>query len=72
MEAAREQVPDEMCTNLMSTLDRDWRRVVGLDGSYIEYCGAALAFGSAAVLCKWGPDDSCSQFGAKVSADADS
>lgn len=31
-----EQLPDEMCTRLMSNLDRDWRRVVELDGRYIE------------------------------------
>ena len=31
-----EQVPDELCTKLMSNMDRDWRRVVELDGGYIE------------------------------------
>lgn len=31
-----EQVPDEMCTRLMSSMDRDWQRVVQLDGAYIE------------------------------------
>jgi len=31
-----EQVPDDMCTRLMANMDRDWARVVQLDGAYIE------------------------------------
>jgi|APIni6443716594_1056825.scaffolds.fasta_scaffold14312_1 transposase len=31
-----EQVPDDMCTRLMANMDRDWERVVQLDGAYIE------------------------------------
>ncbi len=31
-----EQVPDDMCTRLMANMNRDWERVVELDGAYIE------------------------------------